>query len=87
VIAIRPKLHQPYGIIEVNALTPSGTKIALLILSGARPDWRRRYWLAEPVELPPGSKVEITFSPRSIEAASGTSGQNPLQVAIEYVGL
>ena len=32
----------------------------LLLLHAPRPEWPRRYWLAEPIELPQGTTVEVT---------------------------
>jgi hypothetical protein len=86
VIAIRPSFDFPYGSVNIQAVTPTGSKIPLLLLSGPRPEWRRRYWLAEPVELPSGSKLEVAVAPPAIESADPLPPKKfPLQIALDYV--
>jgi len=88
VVAIRPSLDRVYGSVAVQAITPAGAKVPLLRLRGPRPEWRRRYWLAQPVELPAGSRIEITAAPPSayIELAGAQLMKAyPLQVALDYV--
>ena len=86
IVALRPTLDFPYGSIDIHATMPGGGKVPLLLLSGARPEWRRRYWLAEPVELPSGSKVEVTVKPPPIETGDPLpSKRYALQIALDYV--
>jgi hypothetical protein len=57
-----------------------------MLLSGPHPDWRRRYWLAEPVELPAGSKLEVTAMPPIVEAGDPPAAtRHRPQIAIDYV--
>lgn len=79
VAAIRPVLDRPYVVVDVRARTPGGASIPLLRLRAARPEWPRRYWLARPVELPRGSRVEVTATP-----AASTDGF-PREVAAPLV--
>jgi hypothetical protein len=88
VIAVRPSLDQVYGSLSVQAVTPTGRKIPLLKLRTPRPEWRRRYWLAEAVELPAGSKIQVAVTP--VPGYIDLSGARlmkgyPLQVALDYV--
>ena len=53
-MAVRPSLDHVYGTFTVRAITPGGASIPLLRLRTPRPEWRRRYWLAEPVDTPRG---------------------------------
>ena len=88
VIAVRPSLDQVYGSLTVQATTPQRTKVTLLKLRGARPDWRRRYWLANPIELPAGSRIEvITTSPGSYVDLTGAKFMKvyPFQIALDLV--
>jgi hypothetical protein len=88
VVAIRPSLDRAYGSFIVEAITPSGVRTPLLKLRAPRPEWRRRYWLADPIELPAGSRIEVTRTP--IPGYFDLTGANftktyPLQVALDFV--
>jgi hypothetical protein len=88
VVAVRPSLDRVYGDLAVQAVTPSGTRIALLKLRVPRPEWRRRYWLVEPVEVPAGSRIEVsTTPPPSFIDLSGAKFMKayPLEIALDYV--
>lgn len=89
VVAVRPSLDRVYGSFTVQAITPARAKIVLLRLRVPRPEWRRRYWLVNPVDLPAGSRIEIVTAPPSpyIElAGSQLMKAYPLQVALDFVG-
>jgi hypothetical protein len=88
VVAVRPSLDRVYGAFTVEATTPTGAKVPLLKLRAPRPEWRRRYWLAEPVELPAGSRIEMKTTPPSayIELAGAQFMKTyPLDVALDFV--
>jgi hypothetical protein len=88
VLAVRPSLDRVYGAVSVQAITPGGAKIALLKLRVPRPEWRRRYWLVEPVELPVGSRIEVITSPPSsyVDLSGAKFMQSyPLDVALDVV--
>jgi hypothetical protein len=85
VLAVRPSLDQPYGTVDIRGVTPSGTKVPLLRLRSPRPEWPRRYWLTEPVELPSGSKIEVTTTPAPSDDDPKPLEKVPLQIAVEYV--
>ena len=55
VLALRPSLDRDYQSIAVDAVLPTGRR-PLLRLRSPRADWPRRYWLSEPVDLPPGTR-------------------------------
>jgi len=63
IVALRPMLDNPYAMVEVTAVGASGRKVPLLKLRNARPEWPRRYWLVDPIELPANTKIEITLEP------------------------
>jgi hypothetical protein len=86
VFSVRPRLDQPYGDLDVHALLPSGGRVPILRLHRPRPEWPRRYWLAAPVDLPAGSRVELTATaaPRDSDEPVRRPA-NPLQVVVEFV--
>jgi hypothetical protein len=89
VVALRPSLDRVYGDFLVQAITPAGSKVPLLRLRTPRPEWRRRYWLAQPVEIPAGSRIEVITTPPSayIELTGAQLMKTyPLQVGLDFVG-
>jgi hypothetical protein len=60
VLAVRPQVDRAYATVDITATSPTGRKVPLLKLRGIRPEWPRRYWLADAIELPTGTKIEIT---------------------------
>jgi len=88
VVSVRPRLDQPYGDVDVHALLPSGGRVPILRLRRPRPEWPRRYWLAAPVDLPSGSRVELTATTVARDPDEPARGPaNPLQVVFEFVAL
>jgi hypothetical protein len=86
VLAIRPQVDHPYATVDISATVPSGRKVALLKLRGIRPEWPRRYWLADPVELPKGTKIEVTTTPADTDTGPlGPPIQSPMQIGIDLV--
>jgi hypothetical protein len=86
VLALRPSLDQPYGSVEVTAVAASGRRVPLLKLRAPRPEWPRRYWLAEPVELPAGTKIEVKATPGDPDTGPLLKALNfPLQMALDVV--
>jgi hypothetical protein len=90
VVAVRPSLDQAYGSFTVQAITPSGSKVPLLKLRLPRTEWRRRYWLANPVDLPAGSRIEISMTPPAsyIDLTNTQFLKTyPLQAALDFVSV
>jgi len=86
IVAVRPLLDQPYLSVTVAAVSPSGARVPLLTLRNARPQWFRRYWLQEPVEVAAGSKIEVTATPLPPNADEPkTQKRFEFQVALDYV--
>jgi hypothetical protein len=86
VLAVRPQLDHIYESMTVTAVTAAGRKTPILKLRQARPEWPRRYWLADPIELPAGTKIEVVAIPG--DSNSGPLGANfkqPLRVAFDIV--
>ena len=87
-VAVRPSLDRVYGTYTVQAVTPARARITLLKLRVPRPEWARRYWLAEPVDLPAGSRIEVTTTPPpSFIDLSGARFMKtyPLEAVLDYV--
>jgi hypothetical protein len=88
ILALRPMLDRAYASVNVEAITPSGTHVPLLRLMGPRPQWLRRYWLQEPMELPAGTKIDIQVTPLpDYTDEPKVTEQFQLQVALDFVSL
>jgi hypothetical protein len=88
VVAVRPRLDQAYAAITVHAVTPSGRRLSLLSLRSPRPEWNRRYWLAEPTELPAGTTIEVTTTPLPADFElpfKPVLVPEPLQISLDFV--
>jgi hypothetical protein len=86
IVALRPMLDRAYESLHVDAITPSGTHVPLLALHGPRPQWFRRYWLQEPVELANATKIQIRVTPLSdYSEEPKVTKRFQLQVALDYV--
>jgi len=71
---------------DIEAITPSGGHMVLLRLRGPRPQWFRRYWLQDPVELPSGSEIKATVTPLSDYSEEPKVTRSfPLEVSLDYV--
>jgi hypothetical protein len=79
-------LDRAYESLNVDAITPSGTRVPLLRLHGPRPQWFRRYWLQRPVELARGSNIQVSVTPLTdYSDEPKVTRQFPLQVVLDYV--
>jgi hypothetical protein len=87
VYALRPMLDKAYSSVDIVAITPSGRQISLLKLRGPRPQWFRRYWLQEAIELPGGSAIEARLTPLGDDSDEmrASVGRFPLYVVVDYV--
>ena len=85
VLALRPALDQAYASVAIDAVLPNGRRASLLRLHAAQTQWRRRYWLAEPVELPAGTRVEVTALPAMPSDYPASTTRYPLQVTLDVV--
>lgn len=86
VVAIRPRVDQPYARVVINAVLPGGRRVELLRLRAPQPQWYRRYWLVEPVELPKNCKLEVTTTAASHDEGSvAVPKQDPLQIDVDFV--
>jgi hypothetical protein len=88
IVGLRPMLDRAYESLSVDAITPSGTTVPLFRLHGPRPQWFRRYWLQEPVELASGSKVSVRLTPLADYSDEPKVAKRfPLQVILDYAPL
>ena len=86
VVGLRPSFDQAYASAEIVAVAPSGRRVTLLKLRSPQPQWLRRYWLQEPIELPQGTKIEVTAIPAPPDDfAIPIPKRYALQVGIDYV--
>jgi hypothetical protein len=59
VVAIYPETGSSSTAVKVVATRPDRTRVDLIAVH-PRPDWLRRYWFREPVQLPKGTTIETT---------------------------
>lgn len=86
VVAIRPSFDRAYESVDVHAVLQGGRTLPLLLLRSAQPQWYRRYWLGEPLELPAGTTIEIVAaSAPKDEFAVAIPQRYPLRVHLDYV--
>jgi hypothetical protein len=86
VVGFRPLVDQTYASIDVHAVLATGRKVPLLMLRAQRPEWPRRYWLSEPIELPKGTKIEAVAVPAPVNPDDIPSPRrDKLQIALDYV--
>lgn len=86
VVALTPMIDDPYATLEVVAVAASGRKVTLLKLRNARPEWPRRYWLVDPIELPANTRIEVTAVPSDPDTGPLIKPQGfPLQIGLDIV--
>ena len=85
VLALRPRLDQAYASFTIEAVMPNGRRTSLLRLHAAQSQWHHRYWLADPVDLPAGTRVEVTALPAPPADYAPSTTRYPLQVAVDVV--
>ena len=86
VLALRPQVDQPYSSASIEAVAASGRRVPLLKLRGVRPEWPRRYWLTDPVELPAGTKIEVKLVPGDPNSGPLIAPvKSPLQIGLDFV--
>ena len=83
---LRPMLDSPYASVEVTAVAASGRTVSLLKLRNARPEWPRRYWLVDPIELPANTKIDVTLEPGDPDIGPlGKAESFALQIGLDVV--
>jgi hypothetical protein len=86
VVAVRPMVDDAYETVEINAVSASGRKVPLLKLRNPRPEWPRRYWLVDPIELPANTKIEVTTTPGDPDVGPlGKQEEFALQIGLDVV--
>jgi hypothetical protein len=60
-IAVRSMDAPSDAHVVVNGVRPDGSRVAIAAFS-TRAGWDQRYWLARPVDLPKGTRVEVIGS-------------------------
>lgn len=86
VVALRPSVDRPYQSVAIEAHLAGDRRVALLKLRSAQPQWSRRYWLRDPIELPAGATIEVKAVPATPdEFPVLMTKQYPLRVDVDYV--
>jgi hypothetical protein len=86
IVAIRPTFDAAYTAVAADAIVPGGRRMPLLRLRSPQPQWHRRYWLADPIEVPKGTRLEVIAAPAPPDDfAIGVQRRYPFQVGVEFV--
>ena len=86
VVALRPSVDRSYQSVAIEAHLAGGRRIALLKLRSAQPQWYRRYWLRDPIELPAGATIEVkAVAAPPDDFRVPMTRQYPLRVDVDYV--
>ena len=57
-------------------------------IAGIRPEWPQRYWLVNPVDLPPGISIEVSTTPSDPDSGPlAAPVKSPLDVVLDFVPL
>ncbi len=87
-LALRPQLDQVYDSITISAVSPTAREIDIFRLHAARPEWNRRYWLNDPIELPKGTTIKLNATPAtSTDTRQLIQQTEPLQITLEILTL
>lgn len=86
IVGLRPSVDIPYAQMSIDATFPNGRKATLLKLRGVRPEWPRRYWLVDPVEVPANTKIEVSLVPGDPDIGPLLKAAGvPLQVGFDII--
>ena len=86
IVALRPMLDRAYDSLDVTAVTATGRRVTLVKLRSAWPQWFRRYWLEEPIELAGGTTIEVRAMPHVLDPEDPKEPERfPLQIGLDYV--
>lgn len=86
IVAVRPLLDQPYSVVSVNAIGANGQRTPLLELQDAWPQWFRRYWLQQPIDVPAGTNIEVRATARPADPSEPTPPKRfPLEVGVDFL--
>jgi hypothetical protein len=93
-LAISPDQVPDNLALQVEAVRPDGSRTPIIRFA-TRPEWARRYWFAEPLSLPRGTRVEVhgkVLDPDLVAAAFGgpvspekTAGLTRMTLALDVV--
>jgi hypothetical protein len=61
VVALRNPGAPPDVDVRIDAIRPDGTRVPIVGF-GVRPGWDQRYWLARPIALPKGTRLDVKSS-------------------------
>lgn len=90
-LGLLPEVDIDSSEIQVEAVTPDGTRVPMLWLREPDSGWITRFWFASPVDLVAGSQLEFRAllepAAEHIPAASllGSDLTHPIRVSIDYV--
>ena len=90
-LALLPEIDIESSEIQIEAITPDGSRIPMLWLREPDAGWPTRFWFDNPVSLPQGSRLEITtvLDPGATRSAKssllGSDTTAPIRFTVDYV--
>ena len=79
-LAVYPDSALAIAHVRAVATRPDGSREELIAFR-PRPGWARRYWFAEPVVLPRGTRIEVTGTPDAALLPPGALPQPPADLS------
>jgi len=79
-LAVYPDPALAFAQVRAVATRPDGSREELIAFR-PRPGWARRYWFAEPVALPRGTRIEVTGTPDAEPLPPGALPQPPADLS------
>jgi len=79
-LAVYPDPALAFAQVRAVATRPDGSREELIAFR-PRPGWARRYWFAEPVALPRGTRIEVTGTPDDALLPPGAPPQPPADLS------
>lgn len=86
VLAFRVAVSTVLESVALDAVLPNRQRVGLGRLQAVRPHWTQRYWLATPVELPEGTRLEATLVEAPIARMFG-SAPTVNRLDVDFVAL
>ena len=90
ILALLPEVDIESSDLQVEAITPDGTRIPMLWLREPDTGWPTRFWFESPITLPAGTRLEVTtlLAPAAERSPHGTllgDETGPIRFSVAYV--
>ena len=72
VLALLPRLDTGVDSLLAEAVLPDGAVRPFVRFRGLSPEWPRKHWLTEPLELPEGTSIRLTAVAEEKQVLAGS---------------